>query len=792
MNSSEPSEAKEKLPLPDRRTPDLFLVSLLILFFELACIRWFSAHIIFLTFFTNMVLLAAFLGMSLGCLAASHRRNYLWATPYLLGVAVAAGIIVDATHLGLQEFIDVGNQKSPELVYFGAETATKESKWLVPIELLAGVFFLLVTLSLVGPGQQLGRALAADPNRVRAYTFDILGSLTGILLFGLCSWMQLPPFFWFLPVTVGIAYFLWNSRKSDGQLAARNTTYLRVQYGVACATLLVVLALASWNTGKGLATWDAAGKYTGERPVWVDSIIGPFSPIEQKQWASEHFWSPYYRIDYKIPPTRAIAVNLIGHQQMRDASLSSTENPFVLSYALPHLFHKDSGGKPFNNVLIVGAGSGNDVAMSLRFGAQHVDAVEIDPVIQSLGARDHPNNPYGDERVTRHNDDGRNFLRSLPADRKYDLVVFALVDSLVLHSGYSNIRLESYLFTKQCFDDVREHLKPDGVFVMYNYFRQDWIVARLEQGLKESFRTDPMCWKWYSFTIMMAGPKEGLEPIRRQFEEHKTFWIDARHPLALSSPNGFVEPPEGERSDYDAFQLVNVPPVPGLRTATDDWPFLYLREPTIPLQPNLTGMLMMAVLAVGLILCFLPRSTETGNRWSFDGGMFFLGAGFMLIETKAVVHMALLFGSTWMVNSVVFFAVLVMILLANLFVLKFRPKNLVPYFVGLLAALALNAVVPLDFFLGWPWVAQVVTACSLVFAPILFAGVIFAVSFSWTESADRAFGANIAGAMLGGLAENLSMIVGFRYIVLVAMAFYLLAMLWKRQPMAVSAKAEAG
>ena len=50
--------------------------------------------------------------------------------------------------------------------------------------------------------------------------------------------------------------------------------------------------------------------------------------------------------------------------------------------------------------------------------------------------------------------------------------------------------------------------------------------------------------------------------------------------------------------------------------------------------------------------------------------MFFLGAGFMLVETKAVVHMALLFGSTWMVNSVVFFAVLVMILLANLFVLQ--------------------------------------------------------------------------------------------------------------------------
>jgi hypothetical protein len=90
-------------------------------------------------------------------------------------------------------------------------------------------------------------------------------------------------------------------------------------------------------------------------------------------------------------------------------------------------------------------------------------------------------------------------------------------------------------------------------------------------------------------------------------------------------------------------------------------------------------------------------------------------------------------------------------------------------------------VVPLDFFLGWPFAVQVVAACSLVFAPILFAGVVFAVSFSRTPEADRAFGANIAGAMLGGLAENVSMILGFQYLVLVGVLFYLLAMVWQRR-----------
>jgi hypothetical protein len=159
--------------------------------------------------------------------------------------------------------------------------------------------------------------------------------------------------------------------------------------------------------------------------------------------------------------------------------------------------------------------------------------------------------------------------------------------------------------------------------------------------------------------------------------------------------------------------------------------------------------------------------------------MFFLGAGFMLIETKAVVHMALLFGSTWMTNSVVFVAVLLMILFANLFVLIFRPQRLWPFYVALFAALVLNVVVPLNSFLGWPPDLQIAGSCLLVFVPILFAAVIFAVSFSRTREADRAFGFNIAGAMLGGLTEYSSMLLGFRYLLLVALGFYTLSAIWR-------------
>jgi hypothetical protein len=131
-----------------------------------------------------------------------------------------------------------------------------------------------------------------------------------------------------------------------------------------------------------------------------------------------------------------------------------------------------------------------------------------------------------------------------------------------------------------------------------------------------------------------------------------------------------------------------------------------------------------------------------------------------------------LFGSTWVVNSVVFFAVLVMILLANRFTLQFNPQRLWPYYAGLLLTLAVNTIVPLDFFLGMNRSLQVLGSCLLVFAPILFAAVIFAAAFKRTAAPDRAFGMNIAGAMVGGLAENSSMLLGFQYVVLVAILFY--------------------
>src|SRR5437016_10974196 len=332
------------------------------------------------------------------------------------------------------------------------------------------------------------------------------------------------------------------------------------------------------------------------------------------------------------------------------------------AYALPYLLNRDAGRTAFADVLIIGAGSGNDVSRALQWGAQHVDAVEIDPAIKRLGRQYHPDQPYTDPRVEIHLDDGRNFLRS--TQRKYDLIIYALVDSLVLHSGYSNIRLESFLFTRQTYEDVRRHLKPNGNFVIYNYFRQGWLAARLQKGLEEVFGPgdtlvltlpyrkviEPDRATFGDFTIFFAGATTDL---RTAFARQPDYWLRIDEPPGPTSPNGFQ--PSGQNladnqqaaASYWHFGLATVlRPVGELRTATDDWPFLYLREPMIPTQ-SWRGMVIMGRLGLLLIFLFVPRqvtnavaerATDTRRAGSaLNLQFFFLGAGFMLVETKAVV-----------------------------------------------------------------------------------------------------------------------------------------------------------
>ena len=187
-----------------------------------------------------------------------------------------------------------------------------------------------------------------------------------------------------------------------------------------------------------------------------------------------------------------------------------------------------------------------------RCGAGHVDAVEIDPVINELGRLHHPNRPYSDPRVTIHLDDGRGFIRKTQS--RYDLVSYAVVDSLALHSSYSSVRLESFLFTEQAFRDIKAKLKPGGVFAMYNFYRQGWVVGRLVKLAETVFGSKP---------IVISLPYQDVDHAEQQSDAtiSRSCWSETGHRRSST------------RSDHDSradgFFWLN--PQPGIQRAVNGY-----------------------------------------------------------------------------------------------------------------------------------------------------------------------------------------------------------------------------
>ena len=96
-------------------------------------------------------------------------------------------------------------------------------------------------------------------------------------------------------------------------------------------------------------------------------------------------------------------------------------------------------------------------------------------------------------------------------------------------------------------------------------------------------------------------------------------------------------------------------------------------------------------------------------------------------------------------------------------------------YAALAVALAIAWLVPVQPLLGLPFLLRLVAAGALAFAPIFCANVIFAARFESTGGSTAAFGANLLGALLGGTLEYVSLIIGYRALLIVAGLLYLAA-----------------
>jgi spermidine synthase len=659
------------------------------------------AYIRLLAYFSNFILLASFLGIGVGCLLASYKvRLFRWFP--LLQAAVILAVYYFRLEIALP---------TTGSIYFSSGTADKsvvqvESTMLLPL-LFVAVAALFATMA-----QRMGREMAVL-KPLRGYTVNIIGSLAGVAAFAIISWLELSPTWWF-----GLAF------------ASAVPLLLMGEPGPPVAAGAPAAPTGSIVTRRPRAVFAA-----------VNLAILAGTLVVVHVMAAGAIWSPYYKITVtKEGADTVVEVNNIFHQSM--APVDHKEYFYQWPYTV--------FGDTFDDVLILGAGSGTDVAAALMHGAKHVDAVEIDPAILRIGKAQHPDHPYSDPRVTMINDDARHYLRT--TTKKYDLVVFALIDSLTMQSSFSGVRLESYMFTTESFKAVRDHLRPDGLLVVYNYFREKWLVDRLANTAAAAFGEEPRVHVHEArayLGVMLAGPRL------------KTLTTEPHVPDRVTAFNQSHAPSPARMHHRD----------PQIEPASDDWPFLYMRDRELPSH---------YLIALGLVLLVsalvvLPVTRGQGGGWSWQ--FFLLGAGFMLLESKSIIQFALLWGSTWAVASLAIASVLVMALIANFIVSTTEIRR--PWLVGgiLLALLAANYFIPIGRIGFESRAIESLFYGALVFSPILCAGLIFGSAIKVSTSLPRDYGTNLLGAMLGGVGEYLSLITGFRVLLFVIAACYIGAIL---------------
>jgi hypothetical protein len=216
---------------------------------------------------------------------------------------------------------------------------------------------------------------------------------------------------------------------------------------------------------------------------------------------------------------------------------------------------------------------------------------------------------------------------------------------------------------------------------------------------------------------------------------------------------------------------------------TDDWPYFYQQSRAVPL--------IVVVLSLALVLLCWWVLRRTGLsartlRWHF----FWLGAGFMLMEVQIISKMALLFGTTWIVNSIVVSALLVLILLANGTVSGAPRLAWTIAYPGLFLTLAACWWVPVEALLLRGWMLRAILGTLFLCLPVYFAGLIFTSSFQRARFQAEAFGANLFGSVVGGLLEALSFWTGIRSLVVVAGCCYLFSLMSLRRTQAATVQAQ--
>ncbi len=685
----------------------VFAVSCAALFMEMFLIRWVSTEVRIFAYLQNSILVVCFLAMGVGFLGKGVLRGNK--APLLAFSALWAFLTFPPfkeTFAQTSLFLTVFD--GLQIWYPGALSSLGASAASFTLGLFLSFILMLLVWQVMLPfGVALNSAFGRTSRPLALYGANIMGSLAGVWAFALVGLASLPPVAW-------------------GSLALA----------------ILFLVRSQVFSGQAWRWWII--------PIFVlgGSVALPLND------SILEIWSPYQKLSVKqhtsLPNSFEVNVNNIGYQFMFDLLPSTVA-------AHPEVFHNSVAAigdhdLPYlvmpnpENVLIVGSGAGNDTAAALRWGARHVTSVDIDPAIIEIGKRFHPEHPYDQvDRVTVVNDDARAYFRS--SKKKFDLIVFAFLDSHTV-PAYSNIRLDHYVYTEESFRDAQRLLKKDGVMVLGFAVQENFIFMRIQQMLSSVFGSSPLAISARRTTYdtgavsFVIGPPDRLQRFR-------TLLPDGVVSVMISSPTS---------NSPKSFAI-----------STDDWPYLYLENPSIP---SLFAFLFLLTLALYFWGGRSAHVQATFWRWHSDQWhFFFLGAAFLLLEVYFVNRSSLLCGTTWIVSAAVVSGVLFMAFVATL-LRNYLHINRHVLFGVLVVTLLL--VYKLDFsqLYTLSYVPRLLAVALISGAPVFFSSSIFAGSFDQTQDKNLALGINLLGAVAGGFLQVLSFVWGLRALTLVIIMLY--------------------
>ena len=654
------------------------------LFLELGIIRWQSSVLPFFAFYKNFSLLACFVGLGLGYALAARDRIPLvivlpllaWEFSFMTMVRYVPGRSLTVIPFSEQLTMGIGGGNMSYILFLYG---------------LLAIVFLITALTFMPVGQLCGR-LMERRTKLRAYGLNLLGSLLGVLLMLVASFLWTPPLVWFALCFLAILLFT---------VRTPSLVTVGLSFTVVC---LIVLA------------WPV-------NPLW------------------NRIYSPYQLLEIgRSEDTGQTLINAAGHYYQRIYDFSDVQSTRWSDvrgyYDFPYKAHPTLG-----NVAVVGAGTGNDVAAALRAGVGHVEAIEIDPAIQLTGKLSHPEKPYSDDRVHAVVNDARSFLRT--TEQKFDLVVYGMLDSHTLLSQGSSVRLDSFVYTVEGLREARARLKSDGVLSLSFSVLSDALGRKIYLMLQQAFDgRPPVCVAaGYDSSIIFLESNDGKWAL----------------PPKLVEDAGFTD-----KTVFYADPSLHAD------VSTDDWPFFYMPRRIYPAS-YLIMVFEVLVLSLLVAVNYFPDRPKFSHL-----SFFFLGAGFMLIETKGITEMGLTFGNTWQVIGIVIAGILTMAFLGNCAVQWLNVKRpLVPY-LFLFAALTVGWYVARSGGFASTPLGRLETTIVLTL-PLLFSGIVFSTLLSSKGQVSGVIAMNLLGAICGGLLEYNSMYFGFRFLYLVAIVCYLLA-----------------